>query len=125
MTIWKNPFTGLLADTLQKARQFLLCFIYKILTLYVTRLIFNLPFTYKKHNNLRYVTFLYTQIQTLSKKQDNLRYIFIYKNPDTLRYSIFHRIFEIDGGGGIFMNQKNAPCVKSLYEKNNAISVTF
>ena len=25
---------------------------------------------------------------------------FIYKNPDTLRYAVFHGIFEIGGGGG-------------------------
>ena len=26
--------------------------------------------------------------------------LYIYKNPDTLRYAIFHGIFEIGGGGG-------------------------
>ena len=43
--------------------------------------------------------FLYGKTSTLRKKQDNLRYVFIYKNPDTLRYAIFHWIFEIGGGG--------------------------
>ena len=39
-------------------------------------------------------TFLCTKSQTLCKKQDNLRHVFIYKNPDTLRYAVFHEIFE-------------------------------
>ena len=43
-------------------------------------------FTYKKHDTLRYVIFLYTKRQTLRKKQDNFCYVFIYKNPDTLKY---------------------------------------
>ena len=47
-----------------------------------------LAFIYKKNDTLRYVKFLYTIIQTLHKKQDNLRYVFIYKNPDILRYAI-------------------------------------
>ena len=59
--------------------------------------------------------FLYTKYQTLHKKQDNLRYVFIYKNPETLRYAIFYWIFEIGrGGGGVF-----------LYPKNNALCITF
>ena len=40
-----------------------------------------LAFLYKKHDTLRYVTFLYTKIQTLRKKQDNLRYVFISVGP--------------------------------------------
>ena len=39
-------------------------------------------------------TFLYTKRPTLFKKHDNLRNVFIYKNPDTLRYAVFHEIFE-------------------------------
>ena len=35
-------------------------------------------------------TFSYTKSKKLCKNQDNLRYVFIYKNPDTLRYAIFH-----------------------------------
>ena len=38
--------------------------------------------------------YVYTKIQTLCKKQDNLRYVFIHKKPSTLRYAIFHEIFE-------------------------------
>ena len=36
---------------------------------------------------------LYTKIQALFKKHDNFQYVFIYKNPDTLRYAIFHKLF--------------------------------
>ena len=46
-------------------------------------------------------TFLYTKIQALCKKQDNLPYVFIYKNPDTLHYAIFHEMLEI----GIFIQK--------------------
>ena len=63
----------------------------------------NLAFIYRKHDTLRYVTFLYTKIQTLRKEQDNLRYVFKYKNQDTLRYEVFHGIFEIGRGGGHFL----------------------
>ena len=38
-----------------------------------------------------------------SKKQDNFRYVFIYKNPNTLRYAIFHGTFEIGGVWGVFI----------------------
>ena len=76
--------------------------------------ILKLAFIYKKHNTLRYVTFLHTKTLTLRKKQDNLRFIFIYKIPDTLSYAIFHGIIEIVGGGGTF-----------LYPKKNALFVTF
>ena len=73
-----------------------------------------------------YWTFLYSKIQTLRKKQDNLRYVFIYKNPDTLCYTIFYRIFEIGGGGGAFLYAKNnALFVTFLYAKNNTLCVTF
>ena len=47
----------------------------------------------KKQNNPE--TLLYTKSRTLRKKQDNFRYVFIYKNPDTLSYAIFHEIFEV------------------------------
>ena len=54
----------------------------------------------KKHDNLRYVTFLYTKIQTLCKKQDNLRYVLYTKLP-TLR--VTHGFSEslklVEGGG--------------------------
>ena len=45
--------------------------------------------------------FLYIQkSRHFAKKQDNLRHVSMYKNPDTLRYMIFHGISEIGGGGG-------------------------
>ena len=66
---------------------------------------------------MRNVTFLYTKIQTLRKKQENLHYVFIYKNPDTLYYAIFHGIFEIGGGGVYFINKNNAHCVNILCAK--------
>ena len=54
----------------------------KSLTLYVTRFFMKFwdwhLYIYIKHENLRYVTFLYTKRQSLKKKQDNLRYIFLY-----------------------------------------------
>ena len=65
----------------------------KIQTLYVTRFFMKflkLAFIYKKHDTLCYGTFLYTKSQTLRKKQDNLRYVFMFTNPDTLYYAIFH-----------------------------------
>ena len=40
--------------------------------------------------------------QTLHKKQYNLRHVFIYKNPDTLRYSIFMEFLKLAEGGGHF-----------------------
>ena len=46
-------------------------------TLYVTQCFMgflDLALLYKKHDTLRYVTFLYTKTQTLRKKQDDLRY---------------------------------------------------
>ena len=54
---------------------------------------------YKKHDTFRYGTFLYIKSQTFRKKQDNLCYVFIYEYLDTLRYAIFHWIFDIDGRG--------------------------
>ena len=37
-----------------------------------------------------------TKSRTRCKKQENSRYVFIYKNHDTLRYTIFHENFELD-----------------------------
>ena len=48
-----------------------------------------LAFIFKKHDTLRYVTFLYTKSKTLRKKQDNLLYVFIYKTPALLRYCLY------------------------------------
>ena len=39
--------------------------------------------------------FLHTKIETLFKKLDNFRYVLIYKKQYTLRYGIFHEIFEV------------------------------
>ena len=98
----RNVFIYKKAYTFQKARQFVLRFYTKNKTLYVTGFfmkILKLAVIYKKHDTLRYVTFLYTKSLTIRKKQDNLWYVFIQKSG-TLRYAIFHRIFEICGGGG-------------------------
>ena len=55
-----------------------------------------------------------------------LRDVFIYKNPHTLSYAIFHGIFDIRGEGGAFLYAKNNPlCVIFLFAKNNALSLTF
>ena len=58
-------------------------------TLYVTRffmkfLKLGFIYIYKKHDTLRYVTFLYTKSQTLLKKQDNLRHVFKYNVTKSL-----------------------------------------
>ena len=37
----------------------------------------------------------YTKSRALFKNHDNFRSIFIYKKQDTLRYTIFHEIFEV------------------------------
>ena len=83
-------------------------------------------FIFKKHDTLRYVTYLYTKRQTLRKKQDNLRYVFIYKNPALGVTRFFIEFFEICGGGGTFMHSKNnALCVTYLYWKNNPLCFTL
>ena len=72
----RNVYIFKNSDTFQKARQFPLRFyIQKAihLTLRDFREFSKLAFIYKKHDTLRYVTFLYTNIWTLRKKQDNLR----------------------------------------------------
>ena len=89
-------------------------------TIYVTQFFIKflkLVFVYKKHDTLRYVTFLYTKIQTLSKNQDNLRYVFIYKNMDTLHYAIFHQIFEIGGGEKTFFYAKKTHFALYFYKQ--------
>ena len=59
---------------LQKFHENPVTFLYiKRNTLYVTGFFMNflkLAFIYKKHDTLRYVTFLYTKSWTLRKKQD-------------------------------------------------------
>ena len=68
--------------------------------------ILKLAFIYKNYDTLCYVRFLYTKSQKFRKKQDNLCCVSIYKNPDTLRYAVFHWIFEIGGRRGIFIYKK-------------------
>ena len=71
----------------------------------------------KKHETLRYVTFKYTKSQTLSKKQDHFRYVFIYKNLDTLRYAIFHGIFENGRGGHFYIQKKMHFALHFIFKK--------
>ena len=65
-----------------------------------------LAFIYKKawHFALRDV-FIYKNPDT-SQKAQQFALCFYIQNPDTLRYAIFHWIFEICGGGGHFYFQK-------------------
>ena len=59
---------------------------------------------YKKHDTLGYVTFLYSNSPTVQIKQNNLHDVFfINKRHDTMRYIIFHGIFEIVGGWEAFL----------------------
>ena len=53
-------------------------------------------YIYKKQK--KYKTCIYIYI-----KQDNLGYVSIHKNPDSLRYEIFRKIFEI----GIYIKSKS------------------
>ena len=95
---------------LRKSKTISIAFLYtKIQTLYITRLFvkfLNLTFIYKKHETLRYVTFLYSKSMTFRKKQDNLRYVFIYKKPDTLRYAFFLKNFSNWRMGKHFLHKK-------------------
>ena len=62
----------------------------------------------------------YTQKSSHFAKSKTICVTFLYKNMDTLRYSIFHWIFEIGGGGGAFLYaKKDALCVTFLYAKND------
>ena len=98
----------------QKARHFAkiktICVTFlftKSQTLYIKQffmMFLKLAFLYRKksqHFALRDV--LIYQKQTLCKKKDVLNI----RNPDTLRYAIFHGVFEIVGGGGgeVFMSK--------------------
>ena len=81
----------------------------KSMTLYVTWFfmkIFKFAFIYKKNDTIRYMTFLYTKIETLRKKQDNLHYVFIFKNPDTLRHAIYIEFLKLAEGGSILICKK-------------------
>ena len=50
-------------------------------------------YIYRKQKNFK--RFILKKTRHFSKKQDNFRYVFIYKKHDTLRYGIFHEIFEV------------------------------
>ena len=122
--IYKKP------DTLQKARQFALRFYWQKARHFTSRnylwSFWNRHlYIYKKHDTSRFVTFLYAKSQTLQKKQDKFCYFFIYKKPDTLRHAIFMECLGIGVGEGIFINKNNALCVKLVYAKQHAFSITF
>ena len=89
----QNVFIYKNRDIFKKQDNFRCVLYTKSETLYIKRFFITflkLTFIYRKHDILCYMTFLYTKSQTLRKNQDNLCYSFIYKNPDTLRYAIFH-----------------------------------
>ena len=99
----RNVFIYKKPDTFQKARQFPLRF-YTQKAIHWRYGIFmkflKLAFIFKKHDTLRYVTFIYSKSMTLRKKQDNLL-SFLYtqiRHFSVTRF--FHWIFEICGGGG-------------------------
>ena len=94
-------------DTPQKERQFALRFYTKIQTVYVTQffMIFKIFIYIQKpwQFTLRAVL-TYKNLDTSQTSRHFLLRLYIYKNPDTLRYTIFHGIFDIGrGGGGIFI----------------------
>ena len=68
--------------------------------------ILKLAFINKKHDTLRYVTFLYTKRQTLHKKQDNLRYVFIYKIWTVCVSQFFIEFLKLAERGHIFILKK-------------------
>ena len=68
-------------------------------------------YIYKKQKNAKP---FYTKSQTLFKKQDNFRHVFIYKNPDTLRYAIFMKFLKLDF---IYKNHDTLRYVTFLYTK--------
>ena len=73
------------------------------------------PYSIQKAKKFAKRLYIYINPDTL-QKQDNLSYVFIHKNPDTLRYAIFHEIFDID----IYIYTKNMTlCVTwRFYIKN-------
>ena len=83
-------------------------------------------YIYKKHDTLRDVAFLYANILTLRKKRQFLLRFFIYNKPDTVRYAIFHGIFEIGEGGGIFMYKKQCTFhYVFIYKKPDTLRYIF
>ena len=77
-----------------------------------------MPFIYKNHDILRYVTFLYKKSERLCKKHDNLHYI-LYTEIQTLCLTQFFikSLKLVEGGGQLYMQRKNLVCVKFLYAK--------
>ena len=65
-----------------------------------------LEFTYKKHDTLGYVTFLYTKSSTLHKKQDNLRYVLYTKIRHFCVPRFFIESLKFWRGGGAFIYKK-------------------
>ena len=77
---FRNVFIYKKPNTLQKDRKFCSDILYKnqdTLCYAVFHEIFEVGIYIQKYDTLRYVTFLYTKIQTLGKKQDNFSYVFI------------------------------------------------
>ena len=50
--------------------------------------------------------FIYKNLDTSKKARQFALRFFIYKSTDTLRYVVFHEIFEIVGGGVAFYKHK-------------------
>ena len=76
----------------------------KSMILYVARFLkkfLKLSFNHKKHDTLRYVTFLYTKSRTLRKKQDNSHCVFIYKIWTLIEF------FKLAEVGGTFYIQNS------------------
>ena len=121
---------------IQKARHFSKSWTISVKFLYIESYTFHvtgffmkilrLAFIYKKHDTLRYVTFLYTKSQTLRKKQDNLRYVLYTKIRQFCVTRFFIEFLKFAEGGGTFIDLKNnILCVTSLYTQNNALCVTL
>ena len=91
------------AGHFSKSKTIFVTFLYsKSHTLYATgffKKFLKVAIIYKKHDNLRYVTFLYTKSQTFSKKQDNLLYVFIYKNTALWITRFFIEFLKFAEGG--------------------------
>ena len=82
-------------------------------------------FIFKKHDILRYVTFLYTKTLTLHKKK-TICVTFLYTKIRTVCVTQFFMEFlKLAEGGGIFKYNKKSFYVTFLYPKNNALCVTF
>ena len=116
-TKWKNVkhlFIHRNPDSLQKARQFpLRLYIQK--ASHFTLRNFSWKFwswhLYTKSMTLCVTWHVYMQkSRTLRKKKDKLRYVFIYKNPNTLRYAIFVEFFKLAERKGHFYMQKKKLC---------------